>query len=127
MRILGERVLPRVLSLALVAIVIGGFAGEAAADVYSGTLTFQGLPPANITITVIPGGGATYTTTFLGRPFDSGAVAAFVNGSSVSGSLISNKYVPCLFTGTINGPTATLNLDPNSCGGPGLLIVTRIA
>ena len=77
-----RRVVPWMLRFALVAALVGGFAGEAAADVYSGTLTFQGLPSANITITVIPGGGATYTTTFLGRQFDSGALVASVNGSS---------------------------------------------
>jgi hypothetical protein len=115
------------LVIALVTGLVVGFAGEASADVYSGTLTFQGLPSANITITVIPNGGATYTTTFLGVPFDFGSLAAFVNGSSVNGVLISNRFQPCRFAGTINGPTATLNLDPGSCGGAGVLIVTRVA
>lgn len=115
------------LGLALVAALVGGFAGDAIADVYSGSLSFQGLPSGNITITVIPNVGASYITTFLGLIFDSGSLTAFVNGSSVTGALISNQFSPCLFAGTINGPTATLNLDPASCGGPGVLTVTRIA
>jgi hypothetical protein len=127
MPIARERVIPWMLGLALVAAIVGGFAGDAIADVYSGTLSFQGLPSANITITVIPNAGASYNTTFLGIPFDSGSLTAFVNGSRVTGALISNQFRPCLFAGTINGPTATLNLDPASCGGPGVLVVTRVA
>jgi hypothetical protein len=55
MSILWKRWTLWVFVLAVVSIVVGGFAGEAAADVYAGTLTFQGLPSANITITVLPG------------------------------------------------------------------------
>lgn len=127
MPIARERVIPWMLGLALVAALVGGFAGDAIADTYSGTLSFQGLPSANITITVIPNVGASYTTTFLGYIFDSGSLTATVNGSSVTGALISTQFSPCLFAGTINGPTATLNLDPASCGGGGVLVVTRVA
>ena len=69
MPISARRVVPWMLRFALAAVLVAGFAGEASADIYSGTLTFQGLPSANITITVTPGAGATYTTTLFGRQF----------------------------------------------------------
>ncbi len=127
MSISGRRAIPWALGLVLAAILVGGFAGEAAADVYKGTITFQSVPSANITITVVPGVSAGYVVTFLGITIDSGGVAATVNGSTVTGTIFSNNFLPCNFSGTVNGPTATLNLDPASCGGPGLIVVTRVA
>jgi hypothetical protein len=125
MRILSTRAAFWVLVIAALVIAIVGVNTEAEAQVYTGTLTFQGLLPANITIVVIPGAGARYSTSFLGRPFDTGALSATVAGSSVTGVLISDRFLPCVFAGTMSGPTATLNLDPGTCGGPGLLVVTR--
>jgi hypothetical protein len=108
-----------------VLLVVGGFSGEASAQVFRGTMTFQGLPSLDIVLTIVPGGPATYVASFSGFVVDTGFVTASVAGSAVVGVIISNNFLPCNFQGTYDGTTAILNLDRVSCGGPGVVVLTR--
>jgi hypothetical protein len=108
---------------------VAGGAGEAAAQVYQGTLQFNSLPPLDLTVTLHPGGPATYTANFLGRNIDFGILVASVNGSSVVGFVQSTKFGvrQCNFQGTYDGTTAILTLEATSCGDGGTVVLTRKA
>src|SRR5262245_58692776 len=113
-------------AVAIAAVV--GLADEAAAQVYTGTLDFDDLPPLSITVTLNPGGPASYrVTTLTGQLIDNGLLAANVNGSRVTGSLQSTRFLvrPCEFTGSYDGTVASLVLDNVSCGGGGTLTLSR--
>jgi hypothetical protein len=125
MPVLPKRALLGVFVLAVVFLVVGGLSGEASAQVYRGTITFQGAPPFDLTVTVVPGGPAPYVVRFGNRVLDAGVVTANVAGTAVVGTIHSNLFLPCIFEGTYDGITATLNLDAASCGLPGVAILTR--
>jgi hypothetical protein len=114
-------------ALAIVIFGIAGGAGEAAAQVYTGTLQFNSLPALNLTVTLHPGGPATYTATFNGRTIDFGFIVASVAGNSVAGFQQSTRFAvrQCNFQGTYDGTTAVLFLDPVSCGDGGTVTLTR--
>lgn len=115
----------------VVALAVAGISREASAQVYQGTLTSPEFPgvAVNITVTLHPGGPATYTLSYFGVQIDSGILIANVAGSSVNGYIQSSDPTvgPCFFTGTVNGPGATLTLEPVTCGGSGTIILTRVA
>ena len=121
------------LVFAVVVIAITGFAGEAAAQVFQGpfAMTSPTAVTFTMTVTLHPGGPATYTmATLQGRVFDRGFLAASVNGSSVNGYFQTTTFPntrPCVFSGTVNGPVAILNADPTSCGLVGTVTLTRIS
>jgi hypothetical protein len=114
-------------ALAVVVVAVAGVTGEAAAQTFQGTIDFDSLPPLPMTVTLVPGGPAQYTIR-IGRVTDRGFVVASVNGSSVIGFFQTTFFPnvsPCGFQGTFDGTTATLALDPFSCGGGGVITLTR--
>jgi hypothetical protein len=115
--------------LFLAIVVVAGWSDEAGAQVFQGTIDFDNLPPLVMTVTLQPGGAATYTMTLGGRTIDFGVVVASVNGSSVSGFAQSTRFLvgPCRFQGTFDGTVANMTLDAPSCGAGGTLILTRVA
>lgn len=130
MPVLPRHLIPWVFILTVVIVGVVGFSGEAVAQVYQGPLSFEGLPTVTITLTLHPGGPATYRMDFAGRIVDTGIFVAFVSGSSVRGFVQSNQpccNAPCFFQGNYDGTTATLVLDPVTCGAAGTLTLTRIA
>jgi hypothetical protein len=125
MAVLSTRALVVVFTLASAILALGGLSHEAEAQVYRGTITFQGLPSADLTVTVAPSGSASYRIDSFGSPVDAGALTANVTGSTVVGTIISNSFDPCQFQGTYDGTTAILTLDPSTCGLPGTATLTR--
>lgn len=118
-----------VFALAIIIFAVAGGVSEADAQVYRGTLQFNNLPPLALTVTLHPGGPATYTATFNGRTIDFGFLVASVNGSSVIGYVQSTRFAvrPCNFQGSYDGTVALLLLDPVSCGDGGTVTLSRAA
>jgi hypothetical protein len=121
----------KVLLFVLVAIFVAfaGFAGDADAQVYRGTLKFDSSPFVfDVTLTLQPGGPALYRLDFLGRTIDTGILVASVNGSSVSGFIQTSQpgIAQCFFAGTYDGTTVSLRLDVRSCGDGGTVLLTRV-
>lgn len=131
MPILPKRAFPWVFVFAIVALTVAGIANEAAAQVFQGPLDFADLPALTMTVTLNPGGAASYrVTTLTGSFIDAGFLVASVSGSSVIGFFQTTTFPnvrPCEFQGTYDGSVANLILDPVSCGAGGTLTLTRIA
>jgi hypothetical protein len=130
MPILPKRALRWAFFIGVVLAAITGFTSESAAQVFQGPLDFDDLPVLTMTVTLHPGGPASYTiATLQGRVIDVGFLGASVNGSSVSGFFQSTRFPvrACEFRGSLNGPVATLTLDALSCGGGGTLTLTQIS
>lgn len=115
----------------VVALAVAGISREASAQVYQGAVTSPEFPgiAISITVTLHPGGAATYTLSYFGAQIDSGILIANVAGSSVNGFIQSSDPTvgPCFFAGTVNGGGATLTMDPATCGGQGNITLTRVA
>lgn len=126
------RVFPWLFAIVIVILAVAGITSEVSAQVFRGTLTspeFSGLV-VDVTVTLQPGGPAIIARSFRGRPIDIGILVASVSGSFVSGFVQATNPRPsnqCFFTGTYDGTTVILNLDPISCGGPGTITLTRVA
>jgi hypothetical protein len=125
MPVLPKRAILGVLVVGVMLLVVGGFSSEASAQVFRGTITFEGGPPIDVTLTLVPGGPAVYVASFLGIVVDTGRLTANVAGNTVVGVIISDFYFPCQFQGTYDGTTAIFNLDPVTCGSRGTVILTR--
>lgn len=116
---------------AVVVVAVAGFAQEATAQVYRGTLVSPVLPGiVDVTVIVQPGGPASMLFAFSGRVFATGILVANVAGSSVFGFWQLTAPIPsrqCFFQGTYDGTTAILTLEPISCGAPGTITLSRAA
>ena len=127
-----RRALPWLFGSVIVALAVAGLSSEASAQVFQGTFTSPDFPgvAVDMTVTLQPGGPAIVVRSFRGRRIDIGIMVAGVNGSSVSGFVQATSPRPtrqCFFSGTYNGTTAILELEPVSCGGPGTITLTRAA
>ena len=129
MPVSSKRAILWVFVLAVVSVAVAGFTGEAAAQVFQGPLDFTSLPPVTMTVTLQPSGPALYRMSLGGRVFDTGILTATVSGSVVAGFFQSSDptVAPCFFQGNYNGTTASLALEPGTCGDTGTLTLTRIS
>jgi hypothetical protein len=129
MLVLPKRAILWVFVLAVVTIAVAALTGEAAAQVYQGPLDFSSLPPVTMTVTLQPFGPALYRMSLGSATFDTGILTATVSGSFVAGYFQSSDptVAPCFFQGNYDGTTATLALEPATCGDTGTLTLTRIS
>ena len=122
----------------LVLAVDGGVSRTEALDRWVGTLvgSAEGISvPLTFIVLVDPGRGASFEWRFGSVQVFTGSLAAYVSGSTVTGTLfptgglaVQNDPLccrPCNFRGSIAGNRVDGTLDPASCGGAGTFFLVK--